>query len=136
MLLAADCRTTRGSYIFDGMSDKVVIVTDNIFALTSGSAADTRVLTKMVQYSLGVHQVELDQAPRVKTAARLYQQMMYDYKDSLSASLLLGGYDNQDSNSTPPYSRTLSVPVRPRRHRVQEFPGHRRQRVRIHLRVL
>ena len=82
MLLAADCRTTRGSYIFDGMSDKVVIVTDNIFALTSGSAADTRVLTKMVQYSLGVHQVELDQAPRVKTAARLYQQMMYDYKDS------------------------------------------------------
>jgi len=48
VILAADCRTTRGSYVFDGMSDKVMIVTDNIFALTSGSAADTRVLTKIV----------------------------------------------------------------------------------------
>ncbi len=48
VILAADCRTTRGSYVFDGMSDKVMIVTDNIFAITSGSAADTRVLTKIV----------------------------------------------------------------------------------------
>ena len=54
VLLAADCRTTRGSYIFDGMSDKIQIVADNIFALTSGSAADTRLLTKITQYSVGV----------------------------------------------------------------------------------
>ena len=48
VLLAADCRTTRGSYVFDGMSDKIVQVCDNIFGLTSGSAADTRILTKIV----------------------------------------------------------------------------------------
>jgi len=61
--LAADCRTTRGSYVFDGMSDKIQIVSDNMFALTSGSAADTRLLTKIASYSIGVQSIEMGHKP-------------------------------------------------------------------------
>ena len=34
----------------------------------------------------------------MKTAARLYQNMMYEYKDNLSASLILGGHDEIEGN--------------------------------------
>ena len=64
-----------------------------MFALTSGSAADTRLLTKIASYSVGVQSVEMGHKPQLKTAARLYQQLMYQYKDNLSASLILGGHD-------------------------------------------
>jgi len=40
--------------------------------------------------------MEYDDKPPVKVAARLLQQFQYQYKDNLSAALIVCGYDNID----------------------------------------
>lgn len=40
--------------------------------------------------------IEFDDKPPVKVAARVLQQFQYEYKDNLSASLIVCGYDNID----------------------------------------
>eukprot|EP00828_Plagiopyla_frontata_P012716 TRINITY_DN1731_c0_g1_i3.p1 TRINITY_DN1731_c0_g1~~TRINITY_DN1731_c0_g1_i3.p1 ORF type:complete len:217 (+),score=33.31 TRINITY_DN1731_c0_g1_i3:720-1370(+) len=93
VLIGADSRTTMGAYIASRASDKVEYLHDRIFCLKSGVASHTQMITKFARYNLQMHCAEIGRLPEVKTAAKLISQMQYDYKDSLLASMIIGGYD-------------------------------------------
>jgi 20S proteasome subunit beta 1 len=93
VVVGADSRTTRGSYIAGAMSDKIDSITDKIFCCRSGSAADTAAVSHIVQYYINLHSVEIDAEPTVHTVATMFKDLCYQNKDRLSAGIIVGGYD-------------------------------------------
>lgn len=103
------------------VTDKLTPVHDRIFCCRSGSAADTQAVADAVAYQLAFHRyaprsvgqggdagqapwvsahafslphsVELEEPPRVRTAARLFQQTCYRYREELSAGIIVAGWD-------------------------------------------
>ena len=93
VIVAADSRTSSGAYIADRASDKLEFIHDRIFCLRSGNSADTQTIAKIVRNYLSHHSIELGRLPHVRSAAKLFQQIMYQNKDSLEASIIVGGWD-------------------------------------------
>ena len=52
VVLGADSRVSTGSYVANRVSDKIVQLSEHIFACRSGSAADTQALTDYVRFYL------------------------------------------------------------------------------------
>eukprot|EP00921_Rhytidocystis_pertsovi_P017214 GHVQ01027057.1.p2 GENE.GHVQ01027057.1~~GHVQ01027057.1.p2 ORF type:complete len:225 (-),score=21.48 GHVQ01027057.1:3343-4017(-) len=97
VVLAADTRTSAGSYIVNRASRKISMLHNRVFACRSGSAADTQAITNIVKRNLAEHAQELghDQFPRVKTAAKLFQLICYEYKHVLTAGIVVAGWDKR-----------------------------------------
>ncbi|NWX65883.1 PSB6 protein, partial [Promerops cafer] len=93
VVIGADSRTTTGAYIANRVTDKLTPVHERIFCCRSGSAADTQAVADAVAYQLAFHSVELEEPPRVRTAARLFQQSCYRYREELSAGIIVAGWD-------------------------------------------
>ncbi|NXH20927.1 PSB6 protein, partial [Bucco capensis] len=93
VVIGADSRTTTGSYVANRVTDKLTPVHELIFCCRSGSAADTQAVADAVAYQLAFHSVELEEPPRVRTAARLFQQTCYRYREELSAGVIVAGWD-------------------------------------------
>ncbi|XP_070810832.1 proteasome subunit beta type-6 [Pituophis catenifer annectens] len=93
VVIGADSRTTTGSYIANRVTDKLTQIHDRIFCCRSGSAADTQAIADAVAYQLGFHSIELDQQPLVHTAASLFKEMCYRYREDLTAGILVAGWD-------------------------------------------
>ncbi|XP_033929382.1 proteasome subunit beta type-6 [Melopsittacus undulatus] len=93
VVIGADSRTTTGSYVANRVTDKLTPIHDRIFCCRSGSAADTQAVAEAVAYQLAFHSVELQEPPRVRTAARLFQQSCYRYREELSAGIIVAGWD-------------------------------------------
>ncbi|NXH80491.1 PSB6 protein, partial [Edolisoma coerulescens] len=81
------------SYVANRVTDKLTPVHERIFCCRSGSAADTQAVADAVAYQLAFHSVELEEPPRVRTAARLFQQSCYRYREELSAGIIVAGWD-------------------------------------------
>ena len=94
VMLAADCRTSSGSFVANRVADKIWPVSKNIFALKAGTASDTQFLIESVKGYISQFAIEYNDKPPVKVAARLLQQFQYNYKDYLSAAVILAGVDN------------------------------------------
>ncbi|KAL7982906.1 hypothetical protein Chor_013512 [Crotalus horridus] len=95
VVIGADSRTTTGSYIANRVTDKLTQIHDRIFCCRSGSAADTQAIADAVAYQLGFHSIELDQQPLVHTAANLFKEMCYRYREDLTAGILVAGWDRR-----------------------------------------
>jgi len=95
VVIGADTRTTSGSYVANRVTDKLTRVTDNIYCCRSGSAADTQAIADIVSYHLSLHQLELGEEPLVKTAAKIFQDLCYNYRDSMSAGIICAGWDRK-----------------------------------------
>lgn len=95
VVIAADSRTSTGDYVANRTSRKISRLTDRIFVLRSGSAADTQALTAMVRNYLEQHSTELGSSPTVNTAANLMRLIAYNNKDALMAGLIVGGWDSK-----------------------------------------
>ena len=93
VIMGADSRTSTGSYVANRVSDKIVPITDHIWACRSGSAADTQAVIDMVKYYVQVHNTELGRKCKVKTCATLMQKICYENKDRLMAGIIVGGWD-------------------------------------------
>ncbi|XP_053908738.1 proteasome subunit beta type-6 [Cuculus canorus] len=93
VVIGADSRTTTGAYVANRVTDKLTPVHERIFCCRSGSAADTQAVADAVAYQLAFHSVELEEPPRVRTAARLFQQTCYRYREELSAGIIVAGWD-------------------------------------------
>jgi 20S proteasome subunit beta 1 len=52
VILGADSRVSTGSYVANRVSNKIVQLSEHIFACRSGSAADTQALTDYVKFYL------------------------------------------------------------------------------------
>ncbi|XP_036597036.1 proteasome subunit beta type-6-like [Trichosurus vulpecula] len=93
VVLGADSRTTTGSYIANRVTDKLTPIHDRIFCCRSGSAADTQALADAVPHQLSFHRIELKEPPLVHTAANLFKEMCYRYREDLMAGIIVAGWD-------------------------------------------
>nr|ACO14666.1 Proteasome subunit beta type-6 precursor [Caligus clemensi] len=93
VLLAADCRTSHGSLVVNRETDKLTPVSDKILCCRSGSAADTQAIAKAIRYNLDMYNVMMGETAPVETVAHLFKSICYEYRDSLTAGILVGGWD-------------------------------------------
>ncbi|CBQ70686.1 probable PRE3-20S proteasome subunit (beta1) [Sporisorium reilianum SRZ2] len=105
VILGADSRTTMGSYIANRVTDKLTHLSDRIYCCRSGSAADTQAIADIVTYYLDMYSVESDSPPQTKVAASLFQEIVYQNKDRLSAGIIVAGWDKKDGG------RVFNVPL-------------------------
>ena len=99
LILAADSRTSMGSYTAHRMTDKITELFDGIYVCRSGSSADTQALAGYVRryltqlsfilfpfflYLQLSCSIELEKRPSVKTAAYLLRDLSYNNKKYLS----------------------------------------------------
>lgn len=98
VVMAADSRTSMGSYVANRVSRKITKVHERIYVCRSGSAADTQALTNFVQHYLNMHAVTLKDPtrPKVNTCASLFQRFCYEYRAQLMAGLIIGGWDKEN----------------------------------------
>lgn len=95
VVIGADSRTSTGSYVANRVSDKICPVTDYVYCLRSGSAADTQAISEIAKYYLSYHLMETDAEPSVATVAHVFRDLCYGNKDRLMAGIIVGGYDEQ-----------------------------------------
>ena len=95
VVLGADTRTSMGSWVANRVTDKLTPISDNIMACRSGSAADTQAMTDVVRNQLEWHSVEFGAPPIVHTAAHLFKNISYQYRDSLTAGIIVAGWDKE-----------------------------------------
>jgi len=110
VVLAADSRTSTGAYIANRTSDKLTEVSEHIYCCRSGSAADTQAISDYVRLYLEQHAAELGEEASVKTAACLFRKFCYENKDSLTAGIIVGGWDKRKGGqvfSVPAYSGAM-----------------------------
>lgn len=96
VVCGADSRTTLGSFVGNRFSDKLTQVTDRIYCLRSGSSADTQCVRDVVAYHLNFYEMETNEAPLVGVAANVFRNMCYNYRDQLTASVIVAGWDKRN----------------------------------------
>lgn len=95
VVIGADSRTTTGAYIANRVTDKLTKVTDYIYCCRSGSAADTQAIADIVSYHLNFYEMEMNEHPEVNVAANVFRDMCYNYRDQLSAGIIVAGWDKR-----------------------------------------
>ena len=93
VVLGADTRTSMGSWVANRVTDKLTPISDYIMACRSGSAADTQAMTDVVRNQLQWHEVESGKPSNVHTAAHLFKNISYQYRDQLTAGIIVAGWD-------------------------------------------
>lgn len=95
VIIGADSKTSRGTYIASSSANKICKLTDQICIARSGSSADTQQLAEDIALDLASLAQKSDNClPRVGTVANLLRNKCYEGKDSLQSSLLVVGYDD------------------------------------------
>ena len=105
VVIGADSRTTMGPYIANRVTDKLTHLSDRIYCCRSGSAADTQALADVVTYHLQLYNVMQEQQPPTAVAANLFQELIYQNKDRLTAGIIVAGWDKQHGG------RVFNVPL-------------------------
>ncbi|CAG5095640.1 Oidioi.mRNA.OKI2018_I69.XSR.g14274.t1.cds [Oikopleura dioica] len=94
VVIGADSRTSAGAYIVNRVTDKLTKVHERIYCCRSGSAADTQFIATAVKTRLEGHAIMIDEEnPSVETAATLFKEYCYEYRDHFSAGILVAGWD-------------------------------------------
>lgn len=105
VVIGADSRTTTGAYIANRVTDKLTKVTDYIYCCRSGSAADTQAIADIVKYHNEVHRMEMGEEPLVKTVTHMFKGLCYDYRDQLTAGIIVAGWDKREGG------QVYSIPI-------------------------
>ncbi|GFY42477.1 proteasome subunit beta type-6 [Trichonephila inaurata madagascariensis] len=95
VVIGADSRTSMGAYVSNRVADKLTKLTDQIYVCRSGSAADTKAISAIVSYRMNMLSMELGEPVSVKTAANDVRQVIYTYRESLSAGMIVAGWDRK-----------------------------------------
>lgn len=96
VVIGADSRTTTGAYVANRVSDKLTRVTDRIYCCRSGSASDTQAIADIVTYHLGFYEMEMGEPAKVETAANVFRELCYNYRDQLVAGIICAGWDRKN----------------------------------------
>ncbi|RIA90941.1 proteasome subunit beta type-6 [Glomus cerebriforme] len=99
VIIAADSRTTTGSYIANRVTDKLTPVHDKIYCCRSGSAADTQAVADIVRYYLEMFAIKDGKDPTVQSASALFHELCYQNKDALMAGIIVAGWDKYEGGS-------------------------------------
>lgn len=92
VIVGADSRVSMGTYISNRASNKLTPLTDNVWLLRSGSAADAQAISDYVRYWACSHTADLDREPSVRSVANLVKQLCYNNKH-LQGALIVAGWD-------------------------------------------
>ena len=82
------------------MSSRILKEPDNaqhptLVYLHAGSAADTQAIADVVKYHLSFYEIQTGEPALVKTAANIFREMCYNYRDSLTAGIIVAGWDHK-----------------------------------------
>jgi 20S proteasome subunit beta 1 len=106
VVLAADSRTSTGTYVANRVSDKITAVAPPyIYCARSGSAADTQMLADTVRRYVTALALETQRPATVRTAAALFRELIYQNKSRLTAGVICAGWDPLNGGQV--YSITL-----------------------------
>ncbi|VDQ00907.1 unnamed protein product [Trichobilharzia regenti] len=83
------------TYVVNRVTDKLTQLTKSIYCCRSGSAADTQTIADMVRYKLDFHRLEMDREPTVLEAAMSCRHFCYNYRDDLTAGIIVAGWDSE-----------------------------------------
>ncbi|KAM9823991.1 proteasome subunit beta type-9 [Neosynchiropus ocellatus] len=96
VVLGSDSRVSAGETVVNRVMNKLSPLHDKIYCALSGSAADAQTIAEVVNYQLDVHSIEIDEEPQVKSAASLVRNISYQYKEEMSAHLIVAGWDRRN----------------------------------------
>ncbi|KAK6016319.1 hypothetical protein OSTOST_18199 [Ostertagia ostertagi] len=83
------------SFISSRATNKITPITDHLVVCRSGTAADTQAIADIVKYHLEVYTM-LEQEPvTIYRATQIFRKFLYNYRDQLSASVLVAGWDEK-----------------------------------------
>ena len=99
VILAADSRTSTGTYVVNRASNKLTKLADNVYCCRSGSAADTQAMAEMTHRYLSSFSISEGRQPLVATGASLVQKLVYANRWNISAGIIVAGYDEVDGAS-------------------------------------
>ncbi|PIK60796.1 putative proteasome subunit beta type-6-like isoform X2 [Apostichopus japonicus] len=89
VVIGADSRTTTGAYI----ANRIRL------------SCSTQAIADVVSFQLEFHSIQMQQKPLVHTAANLFREMCYKYRDSLMAGIIVAGWDEKKGG------QVFSVPL-------------------------
>lgn len=93
IMLAADGRSANSMFVGNACSDKLEPIHQRIYAQRSGTSAHTSTIAKYVRYYVDVQANELGNFPPVRSAAGVMREIIYNNRNSLSASMICSGWD-------------------------------------------
>uniref|UniRef100_A0A0M3I9B4 proteasome endopeptidase complex n=2 Tax=Ascaris TaxID=6251 RepID=A0A0M3I9B4_ASCLU len=96
VVVGTDSRTSSGSFIASRATDKITPITDRLVVCRSGSAADTQAIADIVKYYIEVYSLMENEEIGVSRASQIFRNFLYRYRDDLSASVLVAGYDDDE----------------------------------------
>lgn len=105
VIIGADSRTSTGSYVANRVTDKLTRITDKVYCCRSGSAADTQAIADIVSYSTYYYENQNNRDATVQEVAAEFRRMCYNYRDSITAGIIVAGYDDVNGG------QVFSVPL-------------------------
>ncbi|KAL7049736.1 hypothetical protein ACKWTF_003835 [Chironomus riparius] len=105
VIIGADSRTSTGSYVANRVTDKLTRITDKVYCCRSGSAADTQAIADIVSYSTYFYENQNNRDATVPEVAAEFRRMCYNYRDSITAGIIVAGYDDVNGG------QVFSVPL-------------------------
>ena len=93
IMLAADGRSANSMFVGNPCSDKLEPIHQRIYCQRSGTSAHTSTIAKYVRYYVDVQANELGDFPPVKSAAGIMREIIFNNRNSLSASMICSGWD-------------------------------------------
>merc|ERR1712111_68580 len=98
VVVGADTRATGGDIVANKNCQKIHPLAPNMVCCGAGTAADCDKVTEMISSQLELLSLNSDRQQRVKTANRLFQQMLFRYQGHIGAYLILAGVDFEGSH--------------------------------------
>lgn len=95
IVFAADSKTTTGAYVSSRASEKINKLTDNIYILRCGSAADSQTIQKYCKHYIDFLSLQTGYKPSVKSAAHIISTLIYANRGFLSSDVIIGGIDDE-----------------------------------------
>lgn len=93
VVLAADSRTSTGTYVVNRATNKLTKLTKKIYCCRSGSAADTQAMAEMASHYLNWHGMSNGAEPTVSSAATILQKLCYMNRWNIQAGIIVAGWD-------------------------------------------
>jgi 20S proteasome subunit beta 1 len=106
VIIAADSRTSTGSYVANRVTDKLTKITDYVYCCRSGSAADTQAIADIVSYNMYLSENATGKPANVQDVAKEFKQICYNYRSQLTAGIIVAGYDNTEKKG-----KIYSIPL-------------------------
>merc|ERR1711915_76982 len=97
VIIAADSRTSAGTYVMNRVSNKLTKLTDKIYCCRSGRSSHTQAISRIVsRYSKRISILD-EKESRVKDIARITNLLISE--NDLTAAMIIAGYDDVERGS-------------------------------------